>query len=102
QRTGAASVVRCLSVFSRGSDRLVLTLADQAEACGSSRSSTYGAPPAGRVFTPCDSRVRSRADDGTDLELLVPLDVRFSRPAVGLAPHDFDLRADFDVRSDRR
>src|SRR5690606_3208623 len=60
-----------------------------------------GAAPAALVLLANDLRVRHRAHDRADCDLLVALDGRLPRAAVLLAPEERDLVADLDVRIHR-
>src|SRR5690606_19933356 len=59
-----------------------------------------GAAPAALVLLANDLRVRHRAHDRANADLLVALDGRLPRAAVLLAPHERDLVADLDIRID--
>src|SRR5690606_32773642 len=65
------------------------------------RSDLSGPAPAALVLLANDLRVRDRAHDRPDGQLLVALDGRLSRAAVLLTPHERDLLADLHVRVDR-
>src|SRR6188474_3165525 len=56
--------------------------------------------PAGRVGLADELRIRHGADSRADVELLVPLDRRLVRAAVGLAPNERHFVAELYVRVD--
>src|SRR5690606_36474143 len=58
------------------------------------------AAPAALVLLANDLRVRDRAHDRANADLLVAFDGRLLRAAVLLAPHERDLVADLDIRID--
>src|SRR5262245_56260305 len=64
------------------------------------RSTSSARTPAGRVGFADELGIRYRADSRADVELLVPLDGRLTRAAVGLAPNERHFVAKLHVRID--